>query len=124
MRRVELHEDTLEIVLTGLTRLEAMQGRLSIPYANIRAVHPRLRARPNLLRVGGTAIGPIQEGHYIDDRGDWYFLSYENPSHVVTIELDDFHLGRQHYCAIAVEVDDPLSMTEAIKNRLASRLKP
>lgn len=117
MRRVELHDETVEIVLTGLTMLEAMQGRFSIPYTTIRGVHAALNMPPNLLRLGGTAIGPIQEGHYIGDRG-WYFLSYENPDRVVTLDLEDYHVGRQLYCGVAVEVADPETMAEAIRNRL------
>ncbi len=123
MRRVELHQDTLEIVLTGLTRLEAMQGRFSIPYAHIHAVHANLAPHPNLLRLAGTAVGPnSQEGHYIDENGGWHFLSYENPNGVITIDLKDFNVGRQHYVTIMVEVDDPVSMAEAIQNRLVSDL--
>ena len=116
MRRVELTDQTVEIVLTGLTMLEAMQGRLSIPYNKITAVHPRLNMPPNLLRLGGTSIGSIQEGHYLGDRG-WYFLSYENPDRVVTLELDDFHLGRQPYHGVAVEVPDPQGTAGAIDVR-------
>lgn len=124
MRRVELHQDTIEVILTGLTMLEAMQGRLSIPYGTIRTVHPKLNVRRHLLRMGGTSIGPIQEGHYIDGEGGWYFLSYENPDRVITLELDGFRLGRQPYLAVAVEVDDPASMTEAIQTRLNDTANP
>ncbi len=117
MRRVELEANTVEIILTGLTMLEALQGRISIPYANIRRVFPELRVPPNLLHAGGTAIGRIQEGHYIGDDG-WYFLSYENPSQVITLELEDFYLGRQRYRAAAVEVMDPQTVSESISRRL------
>lgn len=125
MRRVELHQDTLEIVLTGLIRLEAMQGRISIPYTHIHAVHANLAPHPNLLRLVGTAVSPnAQEGHYLDESGGWHFLSYENPNRVITIDLKDFHMGRQHYVTIMVEVDDPVSMAEAIRNRLIGDLNP
>lgn len=117
MRRVELTDEAVEVVLTGLTMLEAMQGRLSIPYNKITGVHPTLATPDNLLRLGGTGIGPIQEGHYIGDRG-WYFLSYENPDRVVTLDLDNFHLGRHPYYGVAVEVADPEVMAQEIRRRM------
>ncbi|NMP24538.1 hypothetical protein [Sulfobacillus harzensis] len=75
MRRVELGDEALIIQLTGLTMLEALQGRLVIPYEQIAVVHDSL-VIPPLLRVGGTTLGPIHEGHYVGDQG-WYFLSLE-----------------------------------------------
>lgn len=117
MRRVELGDQSVKITLTGLTMVEALQGRIEIPYGNISTVHPQLRVPPHLLRVGGTSLGPMQEGHYVGDSG-WYFLSYENPDRVLTLNLDGFYLGRQPYCAVAIEVDDPETMAEAIRNRL------
>ena len=118
MRRVELHDNTVEIILTGLTMLKALQARVSIPYANIRHAHDSLQIPPNLLHAGGTAIGTIQEAHYIGEDG-WYFLSYENPQRVITLELRDFHLGRQLYCAVAVEVDDPVALAKTVNARLS-----
>jgi hypothetical protein len=124
MRRIELGESSLEIVLTGLTMIEAMQSRLSIPYAHIDRVLPHLAVRPNLLRMSGTAIGPIQEGHYIDGQGGWYFLSYENADRVITIELNGFRLGKELYRAVVLEVDEPQSMAEAIQDRVKTALGP
>lgn len=123
MRRVELTDTTVEIVLTGLTMLEAMQGRLSIAYSKIAAIHPYLNLPANLLRLGGTAIGPMQEGHYLGDHG-WYFMSYENPNRVVTLELDRFYLGRQPYHGVAVEVADPKATADAISRRCHSAAPP
>lgn len=116
MRRIELEEQQLVIQLTGLTMVEALQGRLVIPYANIIQVHQALVVPP-LLRVGGTTLGPMHEGHYVGDQG-WYFLSYEDPSRVVTLDLHEYHLGRQLYKGVAIEVDDPETFAEALQNRL------
>lgn len=119
MRRVDLHHDNLVITLSGLTMLEALQGKLVIPYRHIIHVHARLRIPPRLLRVGGTTLGAIHEGHYIGEHG-WYFLSYEHPDHIVTLDLDSFYLGRQPYLAVAIEVDDPETLAEAITQRMTS----
>lgn len=119
MRRIELQPDNIEIVLTGLTMIGALQGRLVIPYANIRAVYPALHLPPGLLRMGGTAIGPIHEGHYIGE-GGWYFLSYENANRVMTLILEGFRLGRLPYLGIAIEVDDPPSMASLVLSRLSA----
>ncbi|NMP23507.1 hypothetical protein [Sulfobacillus harzensis] len=45
-------------------------------------------------------------------------VSYENPSRVATLELSDFYLGRQRYAGVAIEVDDPQTFAEAVRNRL------
>ncbi len=119
MRHIELQDHQLVITLTGLTMLEALQGRLVIPYGAIARVHSRLRVPPRLLRVGGATIGTIHEGHYVGDKG-WYFLSYENPEHVITLDLKNFYIGRHLYVSIAVEVTDPNTVAEAIINRLPS----
>lgn len=119
MRRVELHDQNLEIILTGLTMLEALQGRLVIPYAQIAAVYPRLQIPPNLWRLGGTSMGANHEGHYVGEDG-WYFLSFQNPEQVITLNLANFRLGRQRYAGVAVEVDNPDSMAESIKQHLSS----
>jgi hypothetical protein len=119
MRRIELQPDSIEIVLTGLTMIGALQGRLVIPYANIRAVYPELHLPPRLLRMGGTSIGPIHEGHYIGE-GGWYFLSYENANRVMTLDLEGFRLGRLSYLGIAIEVDDPASMAASLAARLVA----
>ncbi len=119
MRRIELQDDNVTIILTGLTMLEALQGRLVIPYANIRRVHPELHLPSNLVKLGGTTIGATPEGHFMGDDG-WYFLSFEHQDRVITIELEDFYLGRQMYHAVAVEVDTPEETAAAIQNRIPS----
>lgn len=119
MRRVELNDNGVTIVLTGLTMLEALQGHLVIPYANIRRVYPNIHIPPDLVKLGGTAIGATPEGHYMGTNG-WYFLSFEHEDRVITLELDDFHLGRQPYCGVAVEVDDPQETASAIQTHIAA----
>lgn len=119
MRRIELGTDRVVIALTGLTMLEAWQGRLVIPYANILRVYAHLHIPPHLLRVGGTTLGTLHEGHYVGDRG-WYFLSYENPERVLTLDLDEFRLGHQQYAAVAIEVDDPVTLAQAVTRRLST----
>jgi len=119
MRRVELKDTHLEITLSGITMLEALQGRLIVPYVNIVDVHPQLRVPDNLLRVGGTALGLVHEGHFVGANG-WYFLSYEHFDRVITLDLNDFHLGRQIYHGIAIEVDDPETMCQSLNARRRS----
>lgn len=120
MRHIELLDDHIRITLTGLTKIGALQGHLTIPYENIVHVHDHLEVPRNLLRVGGTALGSIQEGHYIGTDG-WYFLSYENPTHVVTLDLANFRLGRQTYVAVAIEVDNPDEVAKNIAQKVESR---
>jgi hypothetical protein len=119
LRRIALNDEALEIVLTGLTMLGAFTSRVVIPYRHIETVWSRLRVPPRLLRLGGTSIGPIHEGHYLGEDG-WYFLSYENPDRVITLDLRDFRWGRHLYCGAAIEVDDPVTMAAAIKERLST----
>ena len=122
MRRITLADETLDITLTGVTMLEALQSHVSIPYANIKAVYDGLNISTPLLRLGGTAIGDIHEGHFYGD-GGWYFLSYEHPDLVVTVELTNFHLGRQHYVAVAIEAENPQEFACQLRKRLRSTLE-
>lgn len=113
MRVVNVVEDHIEIVLTGLAKAGALQGRIEIPYANIARVDDHLVVPHHMLRLGGTSLGPIQEGHF-ESAGLWYFLSFEHPDRVVTIQLKDFRLGRHPYQAVAVGAENPAGLKAEI----------
>ncbi|WP_198851453.1 hypothetical protein [Alicyclobacillus sp. SO9] len=71
----------------------------------------------SLIRLGGTAAGDIQEGHYWHG-DDWYFLSYEHPDKVICLTLNDYYVGDRRYQVVALGVDDPHGLKQTIEQRL------
>jgi hypothetical protein len=117
MRTVSLGDSELEIVLTGLIKVGALQGKIAVPYADIVSVDDYLSVPQHLMRLAGISMGPIEEGHFIAG-GFWYFLSYEHPDHVVTINLKGYRIGRSSYQAIALEAEHPADMKKMIESHL------
>lgn len=67
----------------------------------------------SLIRLGGTAIGEVQEGHFWHGE-DWYFLSYEHSDRVIRLTLNGYYIGDRLYKVVAVGVDDPNGIKKKI----------
>lgn len=120
-RTIELGEDALTIRLSGLTSIAAFKRKIVIPYkfiAKVDTVAPNLQS---LIRLGGTSIGDIQEGHFWHGE-DWYFLSYEHPDKVISLTLNDYYIGDRLYKVIVVGVDNPQDMKALIEARLENTI--
>ncbi len=107
----------MDIVLSGLVKVSALQSRITVPYSNIVSVDDYLSVPEHLLRLAGISLGPIEEGHFMSG-GFWYFLSFERPDHVVTINLKNYQIGRNAYQAIALESDRPADLKRLIEVHL------
>lgn len=120
-RIIELGEDALTIRLSGLTSIAAFKRKIVIPYkfiVKVDTVAPNLQS---LIRLGGTSIGDIQEGHFWHGE-DWYFLSYEHPDKVISLTLNDYYIGDRLYKVIVVGVDSPQDMKALIEAKLDNKI--
>ncbi|GMA58013.1 hypothetical protein C7445_11614 [Alicyclobacillus sacchari] len=120
-RTIELGEDTLAIRLSVLTSIASFKRKIVIPYkfiARVETVAPNLQS---LIRLGGTSIGDIQEGHFWHGE-DWYFLSYEHPDKVISLTLNDYYIGDRLYKVIVVGVDSPQDMKALIEAKLDKKI--
>jgi len=120
-RTIELGEDALTIRLSGLTSIAAFKRKIVIPYkfiARVETVAPNLQS---LIRLGGTSIGDIQEGHFWHGE-DWYFLSYEHPDKIISLTLNDYHIGDRLYKVIVVGVDSPQDTKALIEAKLENTI--
>jgi hypothetical protein len=116
-RTIELGEDVLTVHLSGLTSIAAFKRKIVIPYQFISKVETAPPNLQSLIRLGGTSIGDIQEGHFWHG-GDWYFLSYEHPDKVISLTLNGFHIGDRLYKVIVLGVENPQEMKTMIEARL------
>ncbi|WP_067929171.1 hypothetical protein [Alicyclobacillus shizuokensis] len=120
-RKIELGEDALTIRLSGLTSIASFKRKIVIPYefiAKVDTVAPNLQS---LIRLGGTSIGDIQEGHFWHGE-DWYFLSYEHPDKVISLTLNDYYIGDRLYKVIVVGVDSPQDKKALIEAKLENTI--
>lgn len=118
-RRVENGKGSAIVHLTGLTSLASFKRNLEIPFTSILHVSIGAPNLNSLIRMGGTALGDIQEGHYYHGE-DWYFLLYEHSDKVACLTLNGYYIGDRLYKVIAVGVDDPQGMKEIIEERIES----
>lgn len=119
-RRIEIGKECIVIHLTGVTSIAALKRTLEIPYASIVQVAREVPNRASLIRLGGTSVGDIQEGHFWHGE-HWYFLSYEHPEQVVCLTLNDFTIGHRVYKVVAFGAEHPAEVCEAIRSRIAGR---
>ncbi|GMA58009.1 hypothetical protein C7445_11610 [Alicyclobacillus sacchari] len=120
-RKIELGEDALTIRLSGMTSIAALKRKIVIPYKFIARVDTAAPNLQSLIRLGGTSIGDIQEGHFWHGE-DWYFLSYEHPDKVISLTLNDYYIGDRLYKVIVVGVDSPQDMKALIEAKLDKKI--
>ena len=115
-RMVEVTDTEVVVRLTGWSAFAALKRTLRIPIASIVSVSTA-RYGPDGLRLGGTAI-PFTDirGGRFRRKGKWAFLSFDDRSRVVTLELDRARSGTG-YDRVAVGVDDPIAISDAIEER-------
>ncbi len=119
MRTIHWQPDALNVELSGMEKFEALAGHFRIPYENIAQGLMGVEVPDHLLRLGGTSLGSLKEGHF-EAMGLWYFLSFRHPEHVVTLELKNFKIGHHRYAAAAIEVEDPDTFLKELQLHLVS----
>ncbi|WAH37285.1 hypothetical protein [Alicyclobacillus dauci] len=119
-RRVDIGHDCVTVHLTGLTSVAALKRNIEIPYKHIVHVSTAAPDPTSLMRLGGTAIGDIQEGHFWHGE-DWYFLSYEHPDKVICLTLTGYYIGDRLYKVVAVGVGNPQVMKREIEARIVGK---
>lgn len=119
-RIIELGPASIEIQLTGLVHFMSLTARLEIPYAAIESVssepfHPPLGA----LRWGGASISftGIREGHFRSGQ-NWFFLSFDDVEHAVTIRLNDFIWNGHGYSTVVLGTKLPSRLCHDVEARL------
>lgn len=107
-RKVQFHENSINILFTGLTSLAGLKHELSIPYSAIKNVSVGgFDISPFNFRVGTSGSGKnLREGRFLAGR-DWIFLSYVHHENVVILDLEG-----HEYKKVVFEIENP----EEIKN--------
>jgi len=110
-RTFELTDDELVVHLSGWTAAAALRGELRVPLTAVRSVSTE-PWRHDGIRLGGTAIPfrDYRQGRFRRN-GRWLFLSFEDRSRTVTLEVDREQVG---YDVVVVGSDDPQSLADLL----------
>jgi hypothetical protein len=120
-RSIHLDDDGLAISFKGLVRLATVRRRLVVPWSAIRGVHAGpIDLGPAPLGVVAPRLGRSAHGRYRRGRR-WQFLSFEDPRHVVRVQLDRRAPGAQGFDEIVVGARDPRALADAIAVRAGLR---
>ena len=115
-RKVQFDDENVILKLSGVTAFFALKLNLKIPYNTIKSVYVDSFEAPQwMLRMPGTSISALNifEGSF-KYANDWYFLSYENKTPLLTIELD----GHEKYNYVIFEIDNPTNVVYEIRKHL------
>jgi hypothetical protein len=106
---------THEIVIkfSALTTIAGLKHELKIPYSAIKNVEAgNFKLHWSALRVGGTSIPFGYKAGRFRYNGQKYFLSYNDPSKVVVLDLEGYE-----YDKVVVQVGQPKQIKQAILKR-------
>jgi hypothetical protein len=121
-RRIDLLEDGLHVLYTGLSAVAVVARGLTVPYSSIGDVRVGLRDLPGTfaIRLGlNTApFGHTRRGTFWAG-GRRVFLDLDDPERTVVLELE-----KHRYARVALGVDDPEALAEQIRDRVASAIPP
>jgi hypothetical protein len=117
-RQIEPADDALVVRWSGLSAAAVLRRELRIPYSAIRSVSVGLDELPKALawRVG-TSTGPLGETR----RGRFWvggkrlLLDVNDRRRALVLDLEGAEFDR-----VALSVDDPESLADAIRSRLGS----
>jgi hypothetical protein len=113
-RSITFEANELIIKFSGLTVLAGLKQELRIPYDKIKHVQAgNFKLHWSALRMMGTSVpNGYKAGRFLY-KGQKYFLSYNNVSQVVVLDLEGYD-----YDKVVVEVGTPKQIKQAISKRL------
>lgn len=113
-RQISFDKEQLQITFSGLTAVAGLKHKITIPYAAIKNVEAgNFHLHWAAIRVGGTSIpfGGYKAGRF-RHKGETYFLSYNDPSKVVILDLEG-----HDYSKVVVQVGKPKEIKNAVFKR-------
>lgn len=121
-RKVILKEDKIQVQLEGLNGVMALKSSLAIPYEDIRSVSREIpQAVKGSFKWEGVHLGKRREGTF-KSSGNFVFLSYEDPSSVIVLEMEGFaakgFVFEYNYDYIVLEVENPEDMQARIEQKI------
>jgi hypothetical protein len=116
---VEISVEDAKAVFTvqGWDRLWSLRSRLEVPLEHIRDVHadpsPAMGWFQGLKIFGADIPNVFRAGTFYQD-GGWVFWDVRHPEKTIVVELHD-----ERYQKLVVEVEDPTSAIQLLKQALA-----
>ncbi|MBU3060460.1 hypothetical protein KO481_02845 [Nocardia sp. NEAU-G5] len=113
MAHIYVEGSDLVIRLTGLDRLFALEGSLTVPLANVRGAtaDPGIIKEPRGIRAPGTNIPRVVTAGTFHRDGERVFWAVRDPNKAVVIELAD-----HHYARLVVQVPDPRAAVALVEH--------
>lgn len=112
-RKIEFEQDQIVIKLSGITSVAALKRHVEVPYASIKKVSIEDFDVPFLHFRVGTSMPGIKEGSFLLD-GKWCFVSYENHTNLLVLDLVEHKYGK-----VIIQVEKP----EEIKLEIIEKIQ-
>lgn len=100
--------------LEGIEKVEALKGRLFIPYSHVRSIDDSADGLIATLRLGGTSLGPggLHYGRFETSEG-YGFLAFREKDRAFVVHLSD-----DRYSVLALEPEDRDGALAGLRSRL------